>query len=183
MTTDDHTEAERSGDGLTRRQALGYGGALAGGAAAVALATAAPADAAAASLAQRSISLAQANRLVNAAIAYVRDTQGVPPMYVLVVDVCGDEKASKRMDGNGPASVALVPAKARTALAFRSATLAFGAGQTDPGRIASFVAAGFSLLGGGRPVFEDGVLIGAIAVGGGSPEQDDQVAGAALEAL
>ena len=184
MTTDEHTEAEGAGDGLTRRQALGYGGALATGAAAVALAQAAPAEAAGAgSLTVRSISLAQANRLLTAALAYVRDTSGLPPMYVLVVDVCGDEKASRRMDGNGPASIALVPAKARTALAFRAPTADLAARTTDPARIASFVGAGFSLLGGGRPVLEDGVPIGAIAVGGGSPEQDDQVARAALEGL
>ena len=185
MSQDENTEAERSGDGLTRRQALGYGSALAGGAAAVALAQAAPAEAAGhrGSLELRSVSLAQANRLVNAAVSYVRDTPGLPPMFVLVVDACGDEKASKRMDGNGPASVALVPTKARTSLAFRSSTADFARRTTDPARIASFVAAGFSLLGGGRPIVEDGQVIGAIGVGGGSPEQDDQVAAAALEAL
>ena len=184
MSPDDEHADLGAADGLTRRQALGYGSAVATGAAALAVATAAPAAAEGRrSQVLRSVSLGQANRLLNAALAYVRATPGLPPMYVLVVDVCGDEKASRRMDGNGPASVALVPAKARTALAFRSSTADFAARTTDPARIASFVAAGFSLLGGGRPIVEDGEVIGAIAVGGGSPEQDDQVAAAALEAL
>ena len=72
------------------------------------------------------------------------------------------------------ASVALVPAKARTARAFRAATADLATGVTDPARIASFTAAGFSLLGGGRPVVEDDQVIGAIGVGGGSPAQDDE---------
>lgn len=129
----------------------------------------------------RSVSLAQANRLVTAALQHVRDA-GLPPMFVQVVDVCGDEKAAKRMDGNGLASLALVPAEARTAISFRTATADL-ARTTDPARIASLTTAGFSLLGGGRPVVEDGTVIGAIAVGGGSPEQDDEVARAALAAL
>jgi uncharacterized protein GlcG (DUF336 family) len=54
---------------------------------------------------------------------------------------------------------------------------------TDPARIASFTSAGFSLLGGGRPIFEHDMLIGAVAAGGGTPEQDDEVAKAALRAL
>ena len=131
----------------------------------------------------RSVSLAQANRIVAAAVAYVRNHSGIPPMYVLVVDVCGDEKASRRMDGNGPASVTLVPIKARTAVSFRAATADLAARTTDPGRIASLTTAGFSLLGGGRPIMENGAVIGAVAVGGGTPEQDDEVAAAALRVL
>lgn len=182
---------------LTRRQALGYGSAAAATAAAASMLGSSPASAAEAeddersrggsgggggSTVLRSVSLAQANRIAAAAVRYVRDND-LPPMYVLVVDVAGNEKASRRMDGNGIASLALVPAKARTALAFRAVTLEFGANTTDPGRIASFTTAGFSLLGGGRPIVENEVVIGAVAVGGGSPEQDDEVAAAALAEL
>ncbi len=182
-------EGEKNGlqpaehDGLSRRRALGYGGAIVAGAAASQLITeSASAAGGGGSIPMRTISLAQANRIIAAAVRFVKDSD-LPAMYILVVDACGDEKASRRMDGNGPASVALVPAKARTAIAFRQPTLSFAQGVTDPGRIASFTAAGFSLLGGGRPIEEDGMVIGAIAVGGGSPEQDDEVASAALEAL
>lgn len=174
---------------VSRRQVLAYGGAVAGVVAAATLADAAPAGAAEAdadlvggSLPLRSVSLAQANRIVSAGIQFVRDNPRLPPMYVLVVDVCGDEKSARRMDGNGAASVVLVPAKARTAAAFRRATVDLAAGTTDPARIASFTAAGFSLLGGGRPIVENGVVIGAVGVGGGTPEQDDEVAQAALRA-
>jgi len=170
-------------DGLSRRRALSYGGAIVAGAAASQLV----ADSAAAaggrgSQEMRTISLAQANRVVAAGVQYVKQ-HDLPPMFILVVDACGEEKASRRMDGNSPAAVALVPPKARTARAFRTPTVELAQRTTDTARIASFVAAGFSLLGGGRPIFENDMVIGAIGVGGGSPDQDNEVAAAALEAL
>ncbi len=171
------------GDGLTRRRALGYGGAVAAGVAVSQVAAGGAAAAAATSEVMRSITLAQANRIVAAGVRYASRTAGIPPMFVLVVDACGDEKASRRMDGNGPASVVLVPVKAHTSRSFRASTADLAGRTTDPARIASFTAAGFSLLGGGRPIFDGDILIGAIGVGGGTPEQDDEVAAAALRAL
>lgn len=172
--------------GLSRRKAIGYGGAVAAGVVAAGLIhpeVAAADDTRSGSIALRTVSLAQANKIIAAAVAYVRSHSGIPPMFILVVDVSGDQKASKRMDGNGPASVTLVPIKAHTALSFRAATADLAARTTNPARIASFTSAGFSLLGGGRPIVENGAVIGAVAVGGGTPEQDDEVAAAALRAL
>jgi glc operon protein GlcG len=169
-------------DGLSRRRALGYGGAIVAGAAASQLIVDSAAAAGSGSDEMRTISLAQANRIIAAAVQYVKQ-HDLPPMFIYVVDACGEEKASRRMDGNSPAAVALVPPKARTARAFRTPTVQLAQGTTDPARIASFVGAGFSLLGGGRPIVEDGMVIGAIGVGGGSPDQDDEVAAAAVEAL
>lgn len=184
-------QAERDDQGrsaVTRRQMLGYGSAAAAGVAATSLLGAGPAAAdegggPRGSVEMRSVSLPQANRIVAAGIAYVRDHEKLPPMFIMVVDVCGDEKASRRMDGNGAASVTLVPLKARTSAAFRAATADLAANVTDPARIASFTTAGFSLLGGGRPIVENEKVIGAVGVGGGTPEQDDEVARAALEGL
>ncbi len=170
-------------DGLSRRRALGYGGAIVAGAAASQLIVDSAAAAGRGSDEMRTISLTQANRIIAAAVQYVKQ-HDLPPMFIYVVDACGEEKASRRMDGNSPAAVALVPPKARTARAFRTPTVQLAQGTTDPARIASFVGAGFSLLGGGRPIVEeDGMVIGAIGVGGGSPDQDDEVAAAAVEAL
>jgi uncharacterized protein GlcG (DUF336 family) len=173
-------------EGVSRRRALGYGSAVVGGVAASSLLGAGPAAATnghSGSLPSRSVSLNQANRIISTAIRYVQSHPGIPPMFVLVVDECGNEKASRRMDGNGPASVSLVPIKAHTAVSFRTATADLAARTTNPARIASFTTAGFSLLGGGRPIVENGAVIGAIGVGGGTPEQDDEVARAALRGL
>jgi glc operon protein GlcG len=177
---DADTNDER--DGFSRRQALGYGGAVVGGVAASSLlgaGSAAATSRSSSSVPTPSVSLDRANRIIEAGIRYVRN-HNLPPMYFYVVDESGDEKASRRMDRNGPASLALVPPKARTSAAFRTATADLARNTTNPARIASFTAAGFSLLGGGRPITENGTVIGALGVGGGSPEQDDEVAQAAL---
>lgn len=174
--------------GLTRRQALGYGTALAVGAAAVAgVAPAAAAEgdeeaAAAGPVQLLSVSLAQAKRILGGAERRAREI-GVP-VYVVVVDVCGDVKAARRMDGNSPAALTLAPLKARTANAFRTPTATLAERVAgDPARLASFTTAGFTLLGGGVPITEGDVVIGAVGVGGGSPEQDVDVAEAGLAAL
>jgi glc operon protein GlcG len=186
---DDQTTpgTDAGSEGLTRRRALGYGGALAAGAAMSQLgaeaASAREGGSGGDSIAMRTISLEQAERIVAAGVRYVRRHPEIPPMFILVVDACGDEKASRRMDGNGAASVVLVPIKAHTSRSFRTATADLAANTKDPARIASFTSAGFSLLGGGRPIIEHNMLIGAVAAGGGTPEQDDEVAQAALRAL
>jgi glc operon protein GlcG len=178
------SESGESGEGVSRRRALEYGGLATAGLLASQLATSsASAAEGGRSVPMRTISLAQAERVVRAAVRYVNRTPGIPPMYILVVDSCGDEKASARMDGNGAASTDLVPVKAHTSRSFRAPTAELAGRTTDPARIASFTTAGFSLLGGGRPIVEGDELIGAIGVGGGSPEQDDEVAVAALRAL
>lgn len=140
-------------EGTSRRSALGYAALAAAAAATVGVATADGAGAATGAssngpLELRSISQEQAERVVAAAVRHVRRNK-LPPMFVTVVDAFGDEKATTRMDGNGSASLLLAPPKARTSAAFRTATATLAAGTTDPGRIASFTTAGFSLLGGG----------------------------------
>jgi uncharacterized protein GlcG (DUF336 family) len=168
--------------GVTRRAAIGMGAAAA--AATVIAANqvgAAQGDPPQASKA--TITLAEAQKLLDAAVA--KATEINVPMYVLVVDESGKEKASVRMDGNALAALTLVPLKANTAISFRSPTHALAQSVAeDPVRLASLTTAGgFTLLGGGLPIRRGDAVIGAIGVGGGSPEQDITVAQAALDAL
>jgi uncharacterized protein GlcG (DUF336 family) len=125
----------------------------------------------------QSISLAQAQEVLRLAEARA-EAIGVR-MNIVVVDVCGDVKAVSRQDGNGRASLVLAPLKAQTSLAFRSPTAALAA---NPDRARSFEAAGFTTLGGGLPIRNAAgtAVIGAIGVGGGTPEQDIDVALAGL---
>lgn len=177
---------EESGNTLaTRRGMIGMAGAVAGGLAVsqMAAGSASAATGTSGSNATRTISLAQAQRLTEAAIRYVRAHSALPPMYVLVVDAAGEAKASLRMDNNSSAAAALVPQKVHTARTYRAATADLASNIKDPAQIASHVANGASLLAGGRPIFENGQFIGALAVGGGTPAQDDEVARAALAAL
>jgi len=119
--------AEGSSDGVTRRQAMGRGTAIAVGAAAGAAVASAPAGAAGRrhggpgdSLSVLSVSLEQAERVIEAARR--RAEQLGVAMYIVVVDSAGVEKASRRMDGNGQASPTLAPLKAQTANGFRTAS-------------------------------------------------------------
>ena len=182
--------AEGSSDGVTRRQAMGRGTAIAVGAAAGAAVASAPAGAAGRrhggpgdSLSVLSVSLEQAERVIEAARR--RAEQLGVAMYIVVVDSAGVEKASRRMDGNGQASPTLAPLKAQTANGFRTATHTLAeANAGDPARIASIASApGFTLLGGGVPLRDGDTVIGAIGVGGGSAAQDVEVAEAGAAAL
>lgn len=165
---------------VTRRSALGMG-------ATAAAAAVLPAGLAGASTGEEAtkatITLADAATMLQAAVAKAGEI-GVP-MYVLIVDESGREKASVRMDGNSLAALTLVPPKAATALSFRTPTHVLASNvASDPIRVASFLATGtFTLLGGGLPVRRGDAVIGAIGVGGGSPEQDTEVGEAALAAL
>ena len=168
---------------VSRRQALAVGGGLAA-AAVGSMVTADPAAASTVAAGPQtllSLSLEQAKAVVNAAEREARRLR--VPSLVVVVDVCGDVKASARQDGNSRASLVLAPSKAQTALAFRTPTAVLAQRTTDPVRAQSLLAAGFTLLGGGIPLLAGGQVIGAVGVGGGSPDQDVQVAGAGAAAL
>jgi glc operon protein GlcG len=172
---------EGTGPAITRRE-LGVGAAALAVGAVAASATDSAVGAATPAPDRATISFTEAHAVLAAGEAKARAV-GVP-MYMLIVDESGIEKASARMDGNGLASLTLVPAKAKTAIAFRTPSDVLAdrlAGNAA--RIASFTASGFSLVGGGVPITRKGVVIGAIGVGGGTPEQDVEVAKAAVAAV
>jgi len=89
-----------------------------------------------------------------------------------------------RMDGAWLASNELAIAKARTSVMFQAPSEALNAplqvGEPLP-HFDHIHAGGLLLMGGGLPLFGDnGVLIGAIGVSGGTPEQDAALARAAV---
>lgn len=130
-----------------------------------------------------SVSLAAAETLIEAAIAKAQEI-GVP-MAIAILDESGILKAFARMDGTSLASVDIVQAKAYTAAAFRAPTHVLAErNQADPARLASLTSLPrVTLLGGGFPITQGSTVIGGIGVGGGSPQQDIEVAQAALAAL
>ena len=172
--------------GMSRRGLL-LAGAGAGLAAMAGVSALRPDDAAAqegpAVVQRGSVSLAAAVRLLGAGIAKAAE-MGIP-MNIVIVDESGVIKAQARMDGNSQASIDIVPAKARTAAYFRSPTHMIAAGLTDnPIRLASLSnLPWFTALGGGYPIGQGQGVAGGIGVGGGTPEQDMEVAQAALAAL
>jgi glc operon protein GlcG len=70
--------------------------------------------------------------------------------------------------------------KARLAAAFRKPTAQLVEQWKDrpmyPDSLNTIIPGGVTVNPGGYPIIEDGVCIGAIGIGGGSPKQDDELA-------
>jgi glc operon protein GlcG len=133
--------------------------------------------------AKQTVTQAAADALLDAAEAKAREL-GVN-VAIAIVDEGGLLKAFRRMDDqNSAGTVDAVQAKAYTAAAFRAPTHVFAERNADPARLASFASLPrVTLLGGGYPIQAGDAVVGGIGVGGGSPQQDQQIAEAALAAL
>jgi uncharacterized protein GlcG (DUF336 family) len=132
-------------------------------------------------LALKSLSLADARGLIAAAEA--KATEIGVPYNIAVADVGGNLIAHVRMDGAWLGSIDISIHKAFTARAFDMSTDAlskaaqsgeslFGIDATNHGRIVIF--------GGGIPILQDGIVVGAVGASGGSVAQDIAVAEAAV---
>ena len=108
------------------------------------------------------------------------------PMDIAVVDDGGVLLAFERMDGAKLTGVDVAINKAFTAAGTRRGTHeyarianaggpAFGIHVSNGGR--------FMVFGGGLPIFVDGQCVGGIGCSSGSPEQDQEVAQAGIDAL
>lgn len=177
-----HEQDER---GQVSRRGLMQAGAVVAGALAVGAMAAADNEVIAAadsptSATRETVTLAGAQALIAAAMAKAQEI--TVPMAIVIVDESGVMKAFARMDGNSLASVDIVQQKAYTAAAFRAPTHVLAQRNgTDPIRLASFTnLPRVTFLGGGYPISKNNTVIGGIGVGGGTPEQDMQVAEAAL---
>lgn len=132
---------------------------------------------------QRSVSLAMANSLAEAAIVSCRaeDRNAV----VAVVDRGGNLVALQRGDEVGPHNTRAAERKAFTALSTKSSTAALAErAAKDPGSRNLVTVPELLLLGGGLPIVDDGEVIGGIGVAGsGGSVSDDNCAKAGLAAI
>jgi uncharacterized protein GlcG (DUF336 family) len=130
------------------------------------------------------VTLDDAMRVVEAARAKA-DEIGVP-MDIAVVDAGNNLTAFARMDGAWLGSIDIAQNKAYTARAFDMSTkdiapLAqpnqplYGIEASNDGNLIVFA--------GGIPLTDDGNVVGAIGVSGGSVEQDHEVAEAGVAAF
>jgi glc operon protein GlcG len=109
---------------------------------------------------------------------------------IAIVDDGGHLLAFARMDGARPASAATALTKAVSAATFRQESGAMPA-KGEPDLLLSLslqnaaAASGgkITTLKGGVPVLIDGQVVGAVGVGGGTGEQDAEVAKAGIQAL
>lgn len=105
-------------------------------------------------------------------------------VVISVLDAGANAVAFARMDGAWLASNELAVAKARTSVMFQLPSEELNAplqpGQPYP-HFDHLHPGGLLLMGGGMPIFDQaGKLLGGIGVSGGTPEQDAEIARAAL---
>lgn len=110
---------------------------------------------------------------------------------IAIVDDGGHLLTFARMDGARPASAVTAQTKAISAATFRQATGPLPAGASAPDLMLNLSVPAAAASGGGRitpllgglPIEVDGQVVGAIGVGGGTGEQDAEVARAGVESL
>ncbi len=129
------------------------------------------------------ITAKQAMAVIEKAVAKAEEIK--VPMNIAVVDAGGNLKAFCRMDGAFLGSEDIAIKKAETARNFNMSTAALGA-AAQPGQELYGIEVtnnGLVIFGGGELIIEDGVIIGAIGVSGGSVADDTTVAKAGLSVV
>jgi uncharacterized protein GlcG (DUF336 family) len=106
---------------------------------------------------------------------------------VAIVDAAGHPVLIARGKEEAWHGTYMATGKARLAAAFRKPTAELIEQWADrpmyPLSLNEVLPFGVTLNKGGYPIFEDGRCIGALGVGGSSPDSDDEVARATIEAL
>jgi len=106
---------------------------------------------------------------------------------IAVADAGGIPLLVKRCDGAFAASYEIAVGKARTAAQFQKETglLEASANVSDGSSRTALLSAPYVLMKGGVPIFntKNGICIGSVGVSGVAPDQDEQVAKAAVDAL
>jgi uncharacterized protein GlcG (DUF336 family) len=107
-------------------------------------------------------------------------------MDIAITDSNGSLLMFHRMEYGKIASIDIAINKAFTAAAQRKSTRAYGE-ISQPGGptygIESSNQGRFTIFAGGLPLFVEGQIVGAIGCSSGTPDQDEAVAQAGLEAL
>ncbi len=107
-------------------------------------------------------------------------------MDIAIVDDGGNLLLFQRMDNARITSITIAIDKAFTAGASRKSTRAYGnvSGPGEPAfGINSSIQGRFMIFAGGLPIFIDGHPVGGIGCSSGSPDQDEIVAQAGIDAL
>lgn len=101
---------------------------------------------------------------------------------IAVADAGGHLLGLRRLDGAAPFSAGIATEKARNAAIGRKETQAFE-DMINNGRTAFVSAPMQALLAGGVPVVLEGEVVASVGISGVKPDQDVQVAKAAVAAL
>jgi glc operon protein GlcG len=129
---------------------------------------------------KKELTLQVANQLADAAQAEAEKRKAT--VVITVVDDGGYPIVLRRLDNTQVASVQVSIDKARTAAIYRRPSKDFE-DQVKSGRVSALALAGGVPLQGGLPIKVDGVVVGAIAASGNTPQEDEDIAAAGLAAL
>ncbi len=134
-------------------------------------------------ISRKVISSAAALAAVEQAVAFGR-AHG-KSVVAAVVDASGDLMACLRADGAFSASIGIAKDKAYTAAVFGASTDDLSSALINNPVLHHGIALrpGVVLFGGGLPLVDNGVVVGAIGVSGGSEEDDRDCAKAGAAAL
>src|ERR1700728_4640445 len=130
------------------------------------------------------MTMEKAQRIIEAGI--VKAKQIGQPMNIAVVDVGANLTAFVRMDGAWLGSIDIAINKAFPAKAFDLSTLELGQNSQPGDQFFGITVSNHTrvmIFAGGIPIKENGQVVGAVGVSGGSGEQDQTVAEAAVAAL
>jgi uncharacterized protein GlcG (DUF336 family) len=127
------------------------------------------------------VTLAQARAIVDAAHREAKTRNAT--MAFAVVLPSGEPILLEVMDGTQSASIVIAPAKARSAARFRRSTKAFADAVAAGAGPALATIDDVVAFEGGLPIVENGRVIGAFGVSGGTTAQDAEVAAAALASI
>jgi uncharacterized protein GlcG (DUF336 family) len=131
---------------------------------------------------KRAVSAAAARAMIDAAVSRAEELGA--RSVIAVVDDGGNLTALCRMDGAPVVSIAVAQNKAYTALLGLPSGELYDALAGQPALLAGVLhTPRMAAFGGGLPIWVDGMLIGAIGVGGGTVDQDIDCAAAALATL
>ncbi|RXE49034.1 heme-binding protein [Chromohalobacter israelensis] len=129
---------------------------------------------------QAVLELSDVNRLLDAG-QQEAETNGWA-VTIAVADAGGHLLGLRRLDGAAPFSAGIATEKARNAAIGRKETQAFE-DMINNGRTAFVSAPMQALLAGGVPVVVEGEVVASVGISGVKPDQDVQVAKAAVAAL
>jgi len=101
-------------------------------------------------------------------------------MTIRIVDQNNNVVMMHRMEGANPFTANIAERKTLTVIGSKMTSAEYGA-KVQAGEIQPIENA--VTFGGGVPVYKDGRLVGAIAASGGSPQQDEEVSKAGVDAI
>jgi uncharacterized protein GlcG (DUF336 family) len=133
----------------------------------------------------QSISLEQADAMIVSARATASRLK--VNVSIMVLDVTGTPVIVNRMNGAGPVTLEGAQMKANTALTFGAPTKDLVAAAQPGAPLYGISQGSFSkpmlFVPGGIPIRSGANVIGAVGVGGAQPDQDHQIAAAAIAAI